>query len=306
MIQAMHLFINRILTFGNFKSSQIPKRVFDELLTGFANRKNKDVILFPELLNKFGKSGGTLIVDETVNPKYGLKHITRKLKILNNGGFCKGYKVVLFLWSKAGLQIPVGFGFYHKESDSVCEITLSFISRLRNEFDIKPDMIVADGAYDVDKLIKRITDYGWRCVIRCRSTRVLSKIPIRKLIPRGFGDASGELKNKTKVKIFRRKNRYYTSNRMLMTMQEAVKHYTKRWKIEESFRFLKSCIGIKRCQQHGTISQEIFIWICLIAFAYFSYQGNITDKSMYKCFENVIFGYNDFDLSILKEIMAMN
>lgn len=306
MIQAIHLFIKHILTFGNFQSSQIPKRVYSELLTAFTNLKNKDVILIPEFISKFCKSGGTLIVDETINGKYGLKHIVRKLKMLNNGGYCLGYKVVLFLWNKDNLSIPIGFGFYHKDSESVSEITLNCISRLRNEFEIRPDIFVADGAYDVDKLIKRLTDYGWPCVVRCRSNRTLSKAKVKKLIPRGYGEAKGELKNKTKVKVFRRKDRFFLCNRMLMSMQEAVKKYTSRWKIEESFRFLKSCIGIKRCQQHRTISQEIFIWMCLIAFAYFSYQQSILGDSAYKLFDNVIFGVQQFDLSILQELLAMN
>ena len=93
---------------------------------------------------------------------------------------------------------------------------------------------------------------------------------------------------------------------MLMSMQKAVNYYKIRWKVEESFRFLKSCIGIKRCQQHRTIFQEIFIWMCLIAFAFFSYQESISRNSMYKLYDNVIFGYRNFDLATLAELLAMN
>jgi hypothetical protein len=306
MLQATHLFIKQILTFGKFHSSQIPKRVYTELRTEFTNIKNKDVIVIPEFINKFCKNGWDLIVDETVNSKYGLKHITRKLKILNNGGYCSGYKVVLFLLNKENLTIPIGFAFYHKKSGSVSELTLKFISRLRNEFNVKPETFIADGAYDVNKVIKRLTDYGWSCIIRCRSSRKFNKTHLKKLIPRGYGEVKGELKNKTKVKVFRRKERYFISNRMLMSMQKAVKSYTSRWKVEESFRFLKSCIGIKRCQQHRTISQEIFIWMCLIAFAHFSYQESISEVSMYKLYDNVIFGLQDFDLPLLKELFTMS
>lgn len=306
MIQATFLFIKHILSFGNFRSSQIPKSVLNKLLTEFTNVKNNDVILIPEFIRKFCKSGGTLIVDETINGKYGLKKVARKFKILNNGGYCFGYKVVLFLWNKDNLKIPIGFGFYHKDSESVCEITMDFVGKLRNEFHIRPEILVADGAYDINKLIKRLTDYGWPCMIRCRSNRTLFKTSIKKLIPRGFGETKGFLKNQTKVKIFRRKNRFFICNRMLMSMKKAVNYYNLRWKIEESFRFLKSCIGIKRCQQHRTISQEIFIWMCLIAFAYFSFQESVLDCSMYKCFDNVTFGFHDFDLSILEELLAMN
>ena len=91
-----------------------------------------------------------------------------------------------------------------------------------------------------------------------------------------------------------------------MSMQKAVNYYKIRWKVEESFRFLKSCIGIKRCQQHRTIFQKIFIWMCLIAFAFFSYQESISGNSMYKLYDNVIFGYRNFDLATLAELLAMN
>ena len=146
MIQEIYLYIKQILSFDKFKSTQLPQKVFKELLTAFSEMKNKDVILFPELINKVSSLGGTLIVDETINSKYGLKSIARKLKNLTNGGYCNGYKVVLFLWNKDGLRIPLGFGLYHKESGSVSDITMNFISRLRNDFNFYPEMFVADGA----------------------------------------------------------------------------------------------------------------------------------------------------------------
>lgn len=160
MIQTIFLIFKNIFKFGKFNSSQIPKSIFRELLTEFTNYKNKDVILIPQFIHKYCRSGGSLIVDETINAKYGLKNIVRKLKVLHNGGYCMGYKLVLFLWNKENLRIPIGFALYHKQSASVAELTLKFISKLRNEYKITPDMFLADGAYCVDKLMKRLTDYN--------------------------------------------------------------------------------------------------------------------------------------------------
>ncbi len=302
MIKAAHLIVKNILKLGKFNSSQIPKRVYSELLTAFTNYKNKDIIVIPQFIHKYCRSGGNLIVDETVIEKYGLKHIVRKLKILNNGGYCMGYKIVLFIWNKESLRIPIGFALYHKESDSVNELTLKFISKLRNEFKIKPDMFLADGAYCVNKLMKRLTDYNWAFMIRFKSNRKLSGRPIKKLIARGYGNAKGYLKNGTKIKVFRRKERFYASNRMLLDMQQAVKYYIKRWKVEETFRVLKSCVGIKRCQQHRTISQEIFIWMCLIAFTYLE---TFSNNSIYKTFNDVIFDKQKVDINHFKDILTM-
>ena len=73
MLQLIAIFINRILTFGNFRSSEIPKRVLNKLLT--------------EFIKNFAKGEWNIIVDETINDKYGLERIRRKFKMLNNGGY---------------------------------------------------------------------------------------------------------------------------------------------------------------------------------------------------------------------------
>lgn len=142
---------------------------------------------------------------------------------------------------------------------------LDCLSCLRNEYKLKPQVVLADGFFSTDKIIKRLVDYGWPLVFRWKSNRKLNNTRIKELIPRGYGDFQGYLKNGTKVKIFRRRNRFYETNRMLMTMQNIVKLYKSRWIIEETFRILKVCIGLKRCQQHSITLQELFIYCCFVA-----------------------------------------
>jgi IS4 transposase len=132
----------------------------------------------------------------------------------------------------------------------------------------------------------------------------MDKTSIKKLIPRRIGEAKGNLRNKEKAKVFRDRKRFYLSNRMLLKRKKAQQYYASRWKIEESFRFLKSCIGLNGCQQHRTIFQEIFIWMCLITFAYFSFQESFSDDTIYKCFHNVIFGDQEFDYAFLERIFS--
>ena len=307
MIQLILLFINKILCFGVFKLSEIPKRVYTELLTEFQEVENKGVICIPYLIKKYCRNGGDLIADETVNGKYGLANIVRKLKILNNGGYCFGYKLVLFLWNKDNMRIPIGFGFYHKGSESVTNITLEFISRLRNTYKVKPDSFLADGAYCVHKLMKRLDDYGWAFIIRFKSNGKIDKTPIKKLIVRGYGTASGHITNGVKIKVFKRVERFYACNRMLMCMQEIVQKWKKRWKIEETFRFLKSCIGINRCQQHTVRAQELFIWVCLIAFTCLeNLSKTVLNSTIYETFNLVISGDLKLDDNHLKEVLALN
>ncbi|MEW5820322.1 MAG: hypothetical protein AB1782_09040 [Cyanobacteriota bacterium] len=46
--------------------------------------------------------------------------------------------------------------------------------------------------------------------------------------------------------------------------------------------------------------------MCVITFAHFSYQASIPEASMYKLYDNVIFGLQDFDLPLLKEFFAIS
>jgi hypothetical protein len=300
------LFIKQILSFGNFRITDIPAKAKQELLTAFKNLKRIDTVFIPELIKLAKKYPGKLIIDSSDNPKYGLKHICRKLKNLKTSGYHSGFKIVLFLWQVGEYRIPIGFGLWHKQSGSVCDLALAGISRLRNEFKLKPEVVLADGEYCADKVVKRLTDYSWAFVFRWKCNRKLSNQQIRLRIPRGYGSSIGKLKNHTKVKIFRRKERYYETNRMLFDMQKIAKLYKIRWKIEETFRVLKSLIGIHRCQQHSIEAQEIFLWMCMITFSCLERMSLLFGDSIYKSRSNVIFQNVNIDNLILKEVLAMN
>lgn len=301
-MQYFSLFINQLLSYGNFNSSQIPRKYHRELLTEFSKIKNKDSVFMPSLIKLCRKTEGRLIIDDTNNPKYGLKKIARKMKNLKTSGYESGYKILLFLWETENLRVPIGFALWHKESPSLNELALQGLGILRNTFKLKPKVVLADGFYSADKIVKRLTDYGWSLVERWRNNRKLDGNRIKALIPRGFGDYKGELQNGTKVKIFRRRNRFYITNRMLLSMQNAVKLYKKRWTIEEAFKILKSQIGLNRCQQHSLKSQELFLFLCMIAF---SYLERLKDKSVYKTRETVISQTVSLNIPILNEVLAM-
>lgn len=306
MFNSISIIINHILTLGNFRITDIPHKVYAELMIGFENLKKKQVVIIPELIKRCRKTEGKLIIDDTGNRKYGLKKIARKQKDLKTSGYFWGYKIVLFLWETGNKRIPIGFALWHKESSSLTELAFLGISRLRNEFKLKPKVVLADGGYSTDKLEKLLTDYGWAFVFRWKSYRVMHKKNIKKLIPRGYGTFKGKLPNKTKVIIYRRKDRFYISNRMLWTMQKIVSLYKIRWTIEEVFKILKSVIGINRCQQHSLKAQEIFLWMCMIAFSYLEALRKDSGNSIYKSRSNVTFQNINFDNSILRGVLAMN
>ncbi len=161
-------------------------------------------------------SPGYLVIDDTDNPKYGLKHLARKLKILTNSGYRDGYKIVLFLWVMPEVgRFPLGFALWHKGTATIAQLALEGMSLLRNRFDMKPKGLLADGLYSTDGIIKRLTDYGWACVMRTRNTKKLNGILIRQHIPRGYGETQGCLKNGVKVKVIRSGKHFLACNRAL-------------------------------------------------------------------------------------------
>lgn len=291
MIQAFTIFAKQILEVGGFKVSKLPGWVLTALLTAFSDMLNKDVVIILPLLKLVKRLGdGNLVIDDTTNPKYGLKKWARKMKIVGTSGFEHGYKILLFLWECDFGRIPIGFALWHKESKSLNELTLRGLSLLRNRHKLKPQAVLFDGAFSTDKILKRLEDYGWPCVARFRNNRKLGNKGVQKLIARGYGDVQGRLKNGVKVKVFRRKNRFFVCNRMTWTMREAISLYKKRWKIEEVFRAVKGLLGLNRCQQHSMMAQSMYLFVCFALFACLEINSTY---SVYKTAQEVTSGQLD-------------
>jgi hypothetical protein len=288
MIQAGVLFAKQILRLGGFQATALPRWVITVLLTAFSDLLEQEVVILEPLLKLVKRSGqGILVIDDTCNPKYGLKSSTRKLKILNTGGYADGYKILLFLWECSLGRIPIGFALWYMESRSLNELTLAGLSLLRNRYGLKPEAVLADGAFSTDKMLKRLEDYGWPTVMRFNQRRKLENTRLNKLIERGYGSVQGLLKNGVKVKVFRRKNRFFVCNRMLWTMQKAVALYKRRWRIEETFRALKTCLPLKGCQQHRMQAQVLYVFMVLLLFANLEI---VSGQSVYKTAQAVISG----------------
>jgi hypothetical protein len=291
MIQAFTIFAKQILDVGGFKVSSLPGWVLTALLTAFSQMLHQEVVIVLPLLKLSKRTGkGVLVVDDTTNPKYGLKEWARKMKIVGTSGFEHGYKILLFLWECDFGRIPIGFALWHKGSKSINELALTGFSLLRNRHKLKPEAVLFDGAFSTDKILKRLEDYGWPCVARFRNNRKLGNTGVQKLIARGYGEVLGKLKNGVKVKVFRRKSRFFVCNRMTWGMQKAVSLYKRRWKIEEVFRAMKGLLGLNRCQQHSMGAQALYLFVCFVLFACLEIN---TTHSVYKTAQTVISGQLD-------------
>jgi len=301
MIQPFLLFAKQVLSFSGFQASRLSRKVHDTLLMAFEDMLVHEVVMIKALVKLAKACPGKLVIDDTSNPKYGLKHATRKLKILTNSGYHQGFKILLFLWDCEYGRIPLGFALWHKGTKPINELALLGFSLLRNRYKLKPQAVVADGAFSTDKMLERLQNYGWPCVMRARNNRKLGDQRVTKLIARGYGSQQGTLKNGTKVKLFRRKNRLYVCNRMLWTMEKAVQVYTRRWKIEEVFRALKQCLGLNRCQQHSMRAQALYLAMCLILFTCLELHSG---QSVYKLAHSVISGNQNLENILDKRLFT--
>ncbi len=268
MIQAFVLFAKQLLLSGGFRVSDFPKNLYRELLTAFEGAREGCVTILPGMIERAKSLPGYLVIDDTDNPKYGLKYLARKLKVLTNSGYREGYKVVLFLWVAPNVgRFPLALAFWHKDTMTIPKLALEGLSLLRNRFDLKPLAVLADGLYSTDANVKRLTDYGWACVMRTRNTRKLDGISIRHHIPRGYGEVQGHLKNGVKVKVIRHGKHFLLCNRMLLQRQVIQALYRFRWKVEEVFRAVKTTLGLDGCQQHSMGAQGVFVSACFLLFS---------------------------------------
>jgi len=268
MLESFGLFVQHILNFGKFKVSQFPKKAYLELLTATTRVLSNDFVMIPSLVNVAKRCPGYLVIDDTSNPKYGLKDWSKKLYIPSTGGFLQGFKIVMFLWVCDTGRYPIGFGLWHKGSASLIDIALKGLSMLRNHDALRRCMVLADGAYSTNAMITRLQNYGYSFVMRLKGNRKLDNSPIRKLIPRGYGQVSGFLQNGVKVNVIREGEHFLVTNRMLLERQAIQALYALRWKIEEAFRCLKSVIGLNGCQQVSMRAQGIYLILCFLLFSF--------------------------------------
>jgi hypothetical protein len=160
MIQALTAFAKQLLVSGGFKVSEFPREAYRELLTGLMDMQTVEVEILPGMVELAKTHPGYLVIDDTKNPKYGLLHLAKKLKILTNGATRTGYEVLLLLWVVPGMgRFPLGFALSHKGTDSPSELALQGMGILRNRYDLRPKAILADGAFSTNAMLKRLTDY---------------------------------------------------------------------------------------------------------------------------------------------------
>jgi len=306
MLEVMNEFVNKIVSFSKFKRSKFSNRAYGQLLMSFQDMLKHEVVMIPAIINKVKHEIGRLLLDTTDNPKYGLKEIAIKMKNLSNGGYSEGFKIVLFLYKVGKKTYPLGFALIHKGSKTQEELVLNGLSRLRNEFKLKPKMVIADAGFSTLETVKRLNGYGYGFVMKVRKSYKLGNKQIKHQIIGGYGEKIGKLSNGVKVKVVRRPNRVFITNRVSLTWQEILEYYGERWTIEETFRVLKTCIGLDRCQQHTITAQGVYTFGCLAAYAVIESIRDKLETTFYKVADLLYSGDIVIDNSTIAGVFAMS
>ena len=150
MLEIFLPFVKQILSFGGYKLSDIAKKYRQDLLTAFKDLPNQKFVLIPSLVELAKKHPGKLLMDDTENPKYGLKHVAQKLKNRSTKAVRSGYKIVLFLWDTGTYRFPIGFALCHQQSPTPSELALIGLSLLRNQYKLVPEWVLGDAGYETD------------------------------------------------------------------------------------------------------------------------------------------------------------
>ena len=268
MLAVLSLFVQQLLLLNGFKVSAFSPKLYRGLLTAAEQLADMPVVLVDGLVALAETLPGRLIIDDTNNPKYGkLQGLLGKLFIPATGAHCQGYKVILFLWETGEVRLPVAFALWHGGSEKLTDLALAGLSALRNHTKLRPLAVLGDAVYGCQEIVKRLKDYNWPCIARFKKDQKLSGQWIGHAIPRGYGEAVGTLTNGTKVKVIRHKQHFLQCTHVSWQAGKIREWYAKRWKIEETFRILKSCLDLSGCQQHSMPCQAFYVLLCCVAFA---------------------------------------
>lgn len=222
---------------------------YQELIGFFKNEyiEKEDLNKYKDKI--FNAKEGYLELDEIVlakSKKDSNDFIIRRRK--SAGGYIvNSVSIVLLIWTNGEIRVPIRLRI-SKKGESVSQSLLYLIGCYRNKISKKIRYIVFDSAFSSAKVLTRINDYGWCFVSRIAKTRKFEGKQVYKAHKGGYFTKVGYINVNFKVKVVRREDKFYITNRILLSSKEIVEKYSTRAIIEEVFRILKQACHWDHCQ----------------------------------------------------------
>ena len=151
------------------------------------------------------------------------------------------------------------------------------LSYARNRLRCKPQFVLFDSWYPSQKLLKRLSDYGWDFICQLKQNRRCEGRPLVRYLQQPYWQATGYVSGDIKVCVVRYRRKYYATNRLSLSATEVRTLSRKRQEVEEVIRVLKSPVSLEACQAgyrrsseasawSGEGAQEHHIALCLVAY----------------------------------------
>ena len=177
-----------------------------------------------------------------------------------------GFGLVLLVWAKGTMRVPLGVRLWHKGGASTYGLALAWRSNARNRLRCRPESVLFDAWYPSKALLKRIRDYGWYCVCRLKKNRRFNGQPLRAFRRHPYWAERGWLTGSVNVWAVRYGATYYATNCLTLPAGEGRRHYRMRAQIEEVMPACKDQLGLSGCQARSERAQRHHITCCLAAF----------------------------------------
>lgn len=216
----------------------------------------------------FSLSKGWAILDEIVIAKsiesVLMASVKRRRK--SAGGYVTpAISVVLLLWCDGTQRIPLAFE-YCLGNETVQELGLKLLRRLRNQFKLRPQCVLFDAGFFGHRFVQRIASYRWAFVCRVPKSINFEGKRIWRYKQQGFWNNVGKLESGLQVRAIRRADKFWISNRVSWSAQVCLDWYAKRAVIEEVFRILKQCCHWGYCQLRSEAAYERYLATGLFCF----------------------------------------
>lgn len=302
--------INSIGLFNCSALSRIVPKISHDQFTRLLRKQLNIQITLWQFIESFHEiSKGYIIIDDSWIPKC-LSNIFQLVKIVYSGKFKRkmpGITVVLLLWTDGNVRIPLSLKIWEKGGKTKPELAYEMLSNIRNHKKLKPEYVLFDAHYATKQILKLLDGYGWRYICNIPKNRHVGGKAVKHQIMGGYGSFIGTAWYGGKVKVFRRKSKFYLTNRLGMNYEELRNFYKYRVIIEEVFRILKQECGIIGCQMRCNLAYENHFHLVLINFICLEHrriqllnQGEII--SIYKIRQSLYFRKRIFIPPLLKKI----
>jgi len=240
------------------------------------------------------KEAGWLCLDDTVIEKEYSESIEYAGFIWSSSldRSVMGINVVALYWTDGKIKIPVGFRIHTPKKKTVnyrTKVELAIELLVSNEAFCKTCSYLAFDSWYCSKRIMTVCSLmGLHCSSQLKKNRLVvfngRKMAVSALPTRfcqvnlpGYGEVLVFRDNST------RNDRYLMSSEIFLSTKGVKQRYDNRWRIEESFRYMKQNLGLCNCQCRKKAPVKAHISLVFLAHFTMEVMAHRLKKNPYEC-----------------------